>query len=104
MLSNHERVIRGNPPSLDYVGFSPLKSIGTYVDRGIVDFEGVVWRACIAVTNEKNLIRRNASEKPAEQKGQWNNMRCKPKNAHFKYLLFSGLWIYLIDHRHFIDT
>ena len=91
MLSNHERVMRGNPPCLDCVGFSPLKSVGTYVSCCVINEEGVVRRACIAATNEKNLIRRNASEKPAEQNRQWENMRCKSGDVHFKYLLVSSL-------------
>ena len=102
MLSNHEGVIRGNPPCLDCVGFSPLKSVGTYVSCGVINEEGVVRRACIAATNEKNLIRRNASEKPAEQNGQWENIRCKPSDVQFKCLLVSGLGLYLVDLRHFI--
>ena len=103
VFADHEGMVGGNAPSLKHVGFSPLKSVGTYVGCGIVDYERVVRRACTAATNEKNLIRRNASEKPAEQNGQWENMRCKSGDVHFKYLLVSGLGLYLFDHCQFID-
>ena len=68
VFADHEGMVGGNAPSLKHVGFSPPKSVCTYVGCGIIDYERVVWRASIAVTNEKNLIRRNTPVKTAKQK------------------------------------
>ena len=87
MLSNHERVIRGNPPCLEDISLSPLKTVGTYVSCGVINEEGVVRRACIAVTNEKKLVRPKVSAKYAKKNRQEPKTESIMGCVHLKLLI-----------------